>query len=196
MITNNNLINVPLTIIALLFSASACSNPSTVNTDTTTVQSEASDSSATEVQADGEKPEFTTKTLTSFDEPWAMTALPKSDNESRKLLVTQKAGELFIVDTATGNKTKVSGVPKVAYGGQGGLGDLILAMDTEPATTAPGLAMVSDTVALDMAVLAMTATIPAITPVTLRPIPATAQPMSHPAAFCVVGCVRAVVADP
>lgn len=129
MITNNNLINVPLTIIALLFSASACSNPSTVNTDTTTVQSEASDSSATEVRADGEKPEFTTKTLTSFDEPWAMTALPKSDNESRKLLVTQKAGELFIVDTATGNKTKVSGVPKVAYGGQGGLGDLILAPD-------------------------------------------------------------------
>ena len=129
MITTTNLIKVPLTIIALLFSASACSNPSTVNNDTATVQSEASDSSATEIKADGDKPEFTTKTLTSFDEPWAMTALPKSDNESRKLLVTQKAGELFIVDTATGNKTKVSGVPKVAYGGQGGLGDLILAPD-------------------------------------------------------------------
>lgn len=129
MITNTKLIKVPLTIIALLFSASACSNPSTVNTDTATAQSEASDSSATEVKADGDKPEFTTKTLTSFDEPWAMTALPKSDNKSRKLLVTQKAGELFIVDTATGNKTKVNDVPKVAYGGQGGLGDLILAPD-------------------------------------------------------------------
>ncbi len=129
MITTTKRINVPLTIIALLFSASACSSPSTVNTDTAAAQSTSSNSSATQMQASTDKPEFTTKTLTSFDEPWAMTALPKSDNDSRKLLVTQKAGELFIVDTATGNKTKVSGVPKVAYGGQGGLGDLILAPD-------------------------------------------------------------------
>lgn len=129
MITTTKRINVPLTIIALLFSASACSNPSTVNTDTAAAQSKSSNSSATEMQASADKPEFTTKTLTSFDEPWAMTALPKSDNESRKLLVTQKAGELFIVDTAMGNKTKVNGVPKVAYGGQGGLGDLVLAPD-------------------------------------------------------------------
>lgn len=129
MITTTKRINVPLTIIALLFSASACSSPSTVNTDTAAAQSTPSNSSATQMQASTDKPEFTTKTLTSFNEPWAMTALPKSDNESRKLLVTQKEGELFIVDTATGNKTKVSGVPKVAYGGQGGLGDLILAPD-------------------------------------------------------------------
>ena len=46
-----------------------------------------------------------------------------------KLLVTQKTGELFIVDTATGAKTAISGIPKVAYGGQGGLGDIVLAPD-------------------------------------------------------------------
>lgn len=34
-----------------------------------------------------------------------------------------------MVDTATGTKTEVSGVPTVAYGGQGGLGDIILASD-------------------------------------------------------------------
>ena len=42
-----------------------------------------------------------------------------------RLLVTEKAGRLRIhsIDGATGT---ISGVPKVAYGGQGGLGDVIL----------------------------------------------------------------------
>ena len=58
-----------------------------------------------------------------------MTALPKTNDEPPKFLVTQKTGELFIVDTATGVKTAVTGVPNVAYGGQGGLGDVVIAPD-------------------------------------------------------------------
>lgn len=127
-------LKVPLTIVALLFSASACSNPSTTNAEKAALQSEASGNAATDTQpantqASAAKPEFTTTPVASFDEPWAMTALPKIDNESPKILVTQKTGELFIVDTATGEKVTVSGVPNVAYGGQGGLGDIVLTPD-------------------------------------------------------------------
>ena len=57
--------------------------------------------------------------VTSFSEPWAMTFI--NDNE---LLVTSKIGKLWVVSTQ-GKRTEVSGVPKVAFGGQGGLGDII-----------------------------------------------------------------------
>lgn len=58
-----------------------------------------------------------------FNEPWAMTFLPDGD-----LLVTEKPGKLLLV-TQNGEKTEVEGVPGVDYGGQGGLGDIILHPD-------------------------------------------------------------------
>jgi len=54
-----------------------------------------------------------------FDEPWAMTFLPDGS-----LLVTTKPGKLYHV-TQDGDKTGVSGLWEVAYGGQGGLGDVV-----------------------------------------------------------------------
>ncbi len=56
-----------------------------------------------------------------FDEPWAMTFLPGG-----QLLVTEKPGTLLLVGADHLTKVAVTGVPKVAYGGQGGLGDIIL----------------------------------------------------------------------
>lgn len=56
-----------------------------------------------------------------FNEPWAMTFLPDGD-----LLVTEKSGTLLLVQLDDRSKVPVQGVPKVAYGGQGGLGDIIL----------------------------------------------------------------------
>ena len=56
-----------------------------------------------------------------FDEPWAMAFLPGGE-----LLVTEKPGTLLLYDPASRRKTNVSGVPAVAYGGQGGLGDIVL----------------------------------------------------------------------
>ncbi len=111
-------LTMPLAIVALLFSTAACSDPLTPETSSPN-------------QEEMTKPTFSTKAIASFNEPWAMTALPKSvdTNEALKLLVTQKTGELFVIDTVTGVKTVISGVPKVAYGGQGGLGDIILAPD-------------------------------------------------------------------
>lgn len=60
-----------------------------------------------------------------FDGPWAMTFLPNG-----ALLVTEQSGRLWCVD-AHGAKAAVTGVPEVAYGGQGGLGDIVLAPDFE-----------------------------------------------------------------
>ncbi len=115
---------LPLAIAALLFSTAACSDSST-----NTTKLEANTDNTSE-QAAEDKPSFTTQAIATFNEPWAMTALPKNNkNASQKLLVTQKTGELFIIDTSTGTKTAISAVPKVAYGGQGGLGDIILAPD-------------------------------------------------------------------
>ena len=133
MITYEKSTNTPLLLslvmTSLLFSASACSNPAAVNTNKDLTEYKEGQASVEESLANTEKPTFTTKTVASFDEPWAMTALPRIHSQPPKLLVTQKAGELLIVDTATGVKTSVNGVPKVAYGGQGGLGDIILAPD-------------------------------------------------------------------
>ncbi len=133
MITYEKSTNTPLLLslvmTSLLFSASACSNPAAVNTNNDLTEYKEGQASVEESLANTEKPTFTTKTVASFDEPWAMTALPRIHSQPPKLLVTQKAGELLIVDTATGVKTSVNGVPKVAYGGQGGLGDIILAPD-------------------------------------------------------------------
>lgn len=133
MITYEKSTNTPLLLTlvmtSLLFSASACSNPAAVNTNNDLTEYKEGQASVEESLANTEKPTFTTKTVASFDEPWAMTALPRIHKQPPKLLVTQKAGELLMVDTATGVKTSVNGVPKVAYGGQGGLGDIILAPD-------------------------------------------------------------------
>lgn len=117
---------LPMMVSALLFSTAACSNQSglTANTDAKDAKTSPKKSAVS-----NEKPEFTTKTVATFDEPWAMVALPKSNNASLKFLVTQKTGELFIVDTVTGAKTEVTGIPSVAYGGQGGLGDITIAPD-------------------------------------------------------------------
>jgi glucose/arabinose dehydrogenase len=62
---------------------------------------------------------FTTTTLGRFDEPWAMAFLPDG-----RLLVTEKRGALKLFDPASGATGTVAGVPEVAYGGQGGLGDI------------------------------------------------------------------------
>ncbi len=60
-----------------------------------------------------------------YDEPWAMTFLPDGH-----LLVTEKRGRLRLErplsGQANGNAIFVEGVPAVDYGGQGGLGDVIL----------------------------------------------------------------------
>lgn len=66
-------------------------------------------------------PPFTSTSYGTFNEPWAMTFLPDG-----RLLVTEKAGQLRLFNTVTKTTGTVTGVPAVAYGGQGGFGDVIL----------------------------------------------------------------------
>lgn len=76
-----------------------------------------------------EKP-FDTAVAADFDEPWAMAFLPGSGVPMTDMaLVTEKRGKLLLVDTKTGIATLVEGGPSVAYGGQGGLGDVIVHPD-------------------------------------------------------------------
>ena len=64
---------------------------------------------------------FVSTPVASFDEPWAMTFLPDG-----RLLVTEKKGTLKLLDIGSGRVADITGVPRVAYGGQGGFGDVIL----------------------------------------------------------------------
>lgn len=64
---------------------------------------------------------FDVEVVTSFDEPWALTFLPDG-----RMLVTEKKGRLYIVESDGQKSSPVGGVPDVDYGGQGGLGDVAL----------------------------------------------------------------------
>lgn len=66
-------------------------------------------------------PPFTSTPVATFNEPWAMTFLPDG-----RLLVTEKSGKLRLANVATGQVGEIVGVPAVAYGGQGGFGDVLL----------------------------------------------------------------------
>lgn len=66
-------------------------------------------------------PPFLIAEVARFNQPWAMAFLPNG-----RLLVTEKPGRLRVLDIATRQVGDIAGVPAVAYGGQGGLGDVIL----------------------------------------------------------------------
>ncbi len=67
------------------------------------------------------KAKFNIHKAAQFDEPWAMAFLPDG-----RLLVTEKKGNLKLFDIQNKTSKAISGVPEVAYGGQGGLGDIVL----------------------------------------------------------------------
>ncbi|MFW1800371.1 PQQ-dependent sugar dehydrogenase [Acinetobacter nematophilus] len=59
-----------------------------------------------------------------FDEPWAMAELADG-----RLLITEKRGKLKLYNPSSSQSIDILGVPPVAYGGQGGLGDIALHPD-------------------------------------------------------------------
>ena len=67
---------------------------------------------------------FETTVIADFDEPWAMAFIPGTPYA----LITEKKGKLKLWESE-GAVVDVEGVPSVAYGGQGGLGDVILHPD-------------------------------------------------------------------
>jgi glucose/arabinose dehydrogenase len=74
----------------------------------------------TPVQAQSGLP-FTVTPVADFDEPWSVAVMPDG-----RLLVTEVKGNLFIVDQDGTKSRAVGGMPDVRYGGQGGMGDVVL----------------------------------------------------------------------
>ncbi|WP_212749657.1 PQQ-dependent sugar dehydrogenase [Acinetobacter sp. NIPH 542] len=70
------------------------------------------------------KQPYQTEIFAQFNEPWALTSLP-----DQRLLVTERQGKLKIFNPKNKQILDVQGVPAVNYGGQGGLGDVILHPD-------------------------------------------------------------------
>jgi aldose sugar dehydrogenase len=64
---------------------------------------------------------FVATPVANFEEPWAMTFLPDG-----RLLVTEKKGALKLLNVDSKQIGDISGIPEIAYGGQGGFGDVIL----------------------------------------------------------------------
>jgi glucose/arabinose dehydrogenase len=63
--------------------------------------------------------------VATFSEPWAMAFLPGTN----MALITEKKGKLKLWREGASTAVDVSGVPQVAYGGQGGFGDVVAAPD-------------------------------------------------------------------
>lgn len=79
---------------------------------------------ATCASADPESWPFNATPVASFEEPWAMTFLPDG-----RLLVTEKAGRLLLVSVDGTSSLLFDAFPGLLYGGQGGLGDVVLHPD-------------------------------------------------------------------
>jgi len=75
------------------------------------------------LQAQDQAP-FSVESVATFDEPWTLTFLPDG-----RMLVSEKKGNLRVVTPEGGTTGSVAGLPDVDYGGQGGLGDVILHPD-------------------------------------------------------------------
>lgn len=80
------------------------------------------------------EPPFVSTEIARFNQPWAMTFLPDG-----RLLVTEKQGRLKLLNVATRQVGEITGVPAVLYGGQGGLGDVVL----HPQFSSNGLVYIS-----------------------------------------------------
>ena len=68
---------------------------------------------------------FKVQALGTFDEAWAISIEPGTGN----LFITEKGGTMKFVQPANGRTGTVTGIPQVAYAGQGGLADFIFAPD-------------------------------------------------------------------
>lgn len=77
------------------------------------------------VPAQAELP-FTVTEVAKFDDPWSVAVMPDG-----RLLVTEVKGTLFIVEEDGSQSRRVGGMPDVRYGGQGGMGDVVLHPDFE-----------------------------------------------------------------
>jgi len=80
-------------------------------------------SSSTSADRPAADPPFTTAAVATFNSPWAMDFLPGSNIA----IVTEKPGQVWLVDVSSGRKQSVAGAPRVVVSSQGGLLDVVVA---------------------------------------------------------------------
>lgn len=85
---------------------------------------EAANSTSETVSSTQVQQAYKVNNIAEFNEPWAIAPL-----KDGRLLVTERKGRLYLFDPETKKKTEIKGTPKVAYGGQGGLGEVALHPD-------------------------------------------------------------------
>lgn len=103
-----------LGLLAVSITLAACQNGATANASPPAVGKASAPATSPANQP------FVATEFGRFDEPWAMSFLP-----SGQLLISERSGKLILFDPASKNEAPISGIPKVAYGGQGGLGDVV-----------------------------------------------------------------------
>tara|TARA_R110000782_G_scaffold117364_2_gene207544 strand:+ start:17980 stop:19185 length:1206 start_codon:yes stop_codon:yes gene_type:complete len=117
------------TILAPLLCLAACGGSDTSGeTPPTAIPAPAPSPAPTPTPTPSQGEGFTTTAVATFDTPWAMTFI----GNGPYALITERGGNMFVVNTATGAKSAVSGVPTPVVGGQGGLGDIVMAPDSDP----------------------------------------------------------------
>ena len=67
---------------------------------------------------------FESQPVAQFDEPWALAFMPDG-----RMLITEKKGNMYVVAQDGTRSRAIDGMPDVAYGGQGGLGDVAVHPD-------------------------------------------------------------------
>lgn len=109
---------------AILLALTGCASDPTPSPDARTGAGEAASPGAPGIGSTDPTQVFNSERVATFDEPWAMEFLPDG-----RALVTQRGGELKLVDVYSGDARTVSGTPDVVHVNQGGLGDVILSSD-------------------------------------------------------------------
>ncbi len=90
-----------------------------------TVTAQASSAAAGALVEMAEDSPFKAESFATLERPWALAVEPGSGN----IFITEREGTLKIYRPATGQLDTVGGLPKVDFGGQGGLGDFAFAPD-------------------------------------------------------------------
>ena len=111
-------IKILLSCCALAFTACHAENSSSRSSQEVSTSAAKSDAVSSNLQ------KYKVEQVAQFNEPWAITTL-----KDGRLLITERKGKLQLFDPKTKKKIEVKGIPQVAYGGQGGLGEVALHPD-------------------------------------------------------------------
>jgi glucose/arabinose dehydrogenase len=105
----------------LVIVLAACGAPESINASAANNLDAAATQSEQRPRTESGRP-FQVEEVATFATPWAMDFLPGSGNMA---LLSERVGQLWLVDASNGQRQEVAGVPDVHSAGQAGLGDVV-----------------------------------------------------------------------